>query len=144
MPPPVRPSESPAPALVEKKAFQKVPLSFENLSRFWNEYVEKRKEERDSSIEEITLNREFTLSDQTIDVALDNDLQKDTLTTLRHDLIGFLRERIDAPTLSLEFRVAPQEVKRMPYTAAEKFKYLIQKNPHLEQLQQALGLDTDF
>ncbi|MBU1822630.1 MAG: DNA polymerase III subunit gamma/tau, partial [Bacteroidetes bacterium] len=144
VPPPVRPSESQAPALAEKKVFQKVPLSFENLSRFWTEYAEKRKEERDSSIEEITLNREFTLSDQTIDVALDNDLQKDTLTALRHDLIGFLRERIDAPTLSLEFRVAPQEVKRMPYTAAEKFKYLIQKNPHLEQLQQVLGLDTDF
>jgi DNA polymerase III subunit gamma/tau len=144
VPPPVPAADSPAPVLVETKVVQKVPLNFENLSRFWNEYAEKRKEERDSSIEEITLNREFTLSGHTIDVALDNDLQKDTLTALRHDLIGFLRERIDAPTLSLEFRVAPQEVKRMPYTAAEKFKYLTQKNPHLEQLQQALGLDTDF
>jgi DNA polymerase-3 subunit gamma/tau len=66
------------------------------------------------------------------------------ISILRHELISFLRQRLDAPELNLDFRVAPTEVKRLPYTAQEKFNYMVQKNPILQDLQNALGLDTDF
>ncbi|MPR35726.1 DNA polymerase III subunit gamma/tau [Salmonirosea aquatica] len=122
----------------------KLPLTLDNAVHFWQEFAEKRRIERNSSTEEVTLNRDFALENQTIKIALDNDLQRDTLTALRNDLIWYLRERLDAPTLSLDFRVAPQEVKRMPYTAQEKFAYLAEKNPHLQVLKEALGLDTEF
>lgn len=122
----------------------KLPLTLDNAVRFWQEFTEKRRVERNSATEEVTLNRDFSLENQTIKVALDNDLQKETLTALRSDLIWYLRERLDAPTLSLDFRVAPQEVKRMPYTAQEKFAFLAERNPHLKELKEALGLDTEF
>lgn len=122
----------------------KLPLTLDNAVRFWQEFTEKRRAERNSATEEVTLNRDFSLENQTIKIALDNDLQKETLTALRSDLIWYLRERLDAPTLSLDFRVAPQEVKRMPYTAQEKFAFLAERNPHLKELKEALGLDTEF
>lgn len=122
----------------------KLPLTLDNAVRFWQEFTEKRRVERNSATEEVTLNRDFSLENQTIKIALDNDLQKETLTALRSDLIWYLRERLDAPTLSLDFRVAPQEVKRMPYTAQEKFAFLAERNPHLKELKEALGLDTEF
>jgi DNA polymerase-3 subunit gamma/tau len=122
----------------------KLPLTLDNVVRFWQEFTEKRRVERNSATEEVTLNRDFSLDNQTIKIALDNDLQKETLTALRSDLIWYLRERLDAPTLSLDFRVAPQEVKRMPYTAQEKFAFLAERNPHLKELKEMLGLDTEF
>ena len=116
----------------------------QNLTTFWKEFADVRKREKDSSSEEVTLNREFELDGQVIRIALDNDLQQEMLSMLRHELISFLRQRLDAPELSLDFRVAPMEVKRMPYTAQEKFNYMAEKNPTLKELQDALGLDTDF
>jgi DNA polymerase-3 subunit gamma/tau len=32
----------------------------------------------------------------------------------------------------------------MPYTAQEKFAFLAERNPHLMELKEALGLDTEF
>ena len=134
---PAKPAEVRAPA-------QKLPLTMQNLTTFWKEFADVRKREKDSSTEEVTLNREFELDGQVIRIALDNDLQQEMLSMLRHELISFLRQRLDAPELSLDFRVAPMEVKRMPYTAQEKFNYMAEKNPTLKELQDALGLDTDF
>ena len=140
-----KPSVLPKPVVAEPTVLpDKLPLTLDNAVHFWQEFAEKRRQEKNSSTEEVTLNRDFVLENQTIKIALDNDLQKETLTALRSELIWYLRERLDAPTLSLDFRVAPQEVKRMPYTAQEKFAFLAAKNPHLQELKLALGLDTEF
>ncbi|GAB3172010.1 DNA polymerase III subunit gamma/tau [Telluribacter humicola] len=120
------------------------PLTVENLNAAWKEFIEIRKQERDSITEEVTLNREVELDGTTIRMALDNDLQKETIQALRGDLLTFLRQRFQESSLNIEPRVAPQEVKRMPYTPQEKFNYMAEKNPYLRELQQSLGLDVDF
>ena len=84
------------------------------------------------------------LVDFTIQVALDNDPQMDALQGMRYDLLGYLKSRFNAPKLEINARVAPHEVNRLPYTPAEKFNYMAEKNPYLLQLKQALGLDVDF
>jgi DNA polymerase-3 subunit gamma/tau len=137
-------NESVIGAVEVNSSTKKLPLTMQNLVPFWKEFAEIRKRDKDSSTEEVTLNRDFELDGQTIRIALDNDLQKEMLSILRHELISFLRQRLDAPELNLDFRVAPMEVKRLPYTAQEKFNYMVQKNPILQDLQNALGLDTDF
>lgn len=40
--------------------------------------------------------------------------------------------------------IAPNEVKRNPYTPQEKFNALAERNPALLDLQRLLGLDVDF
>ncbi|GAB2794452.1 DNA polymerase III subunit gamma/tau [Rhabdobacter roseus] len=121
-----------------------LPLTLHNLTEAWQEFAAECKRLRDSTTEEVTLNREIELEGTLIRLALDNDLQKETLQALKGTLLGFLRKRFNEPGLRLEERVAPQEVKRMPYTPSEKFNYMAEKNPHLRELQQALGLDVDF
>jgi DNA polymerase III subunit gamma/tau len=119
-------------------------LNPENLQLAWHEFAEFRKQQHDIISEEVTLNREVQLEGTTLRVALDNDFQKQTLHDLKGDLLTFLRQRFQEPQLTLEARVAPQDVKRMPYTPQEKFNYMAEKNPYLRELQQALGLDVDF
>lgn len=119
-------------------------LSFETLSIAWNEFAAKRHQLYDISAEAVVLSRDFELVDTTIRIALDNDMLEETLTSMKGELVRFLRTRFNEPNLTIESRVAPAEVKRQPYTAQEKFNYLAEKNPILIELQQALGLDTDF
>lgn len=123
---------------------KKEELTLANLQRFWYEFSQKRLQAGNSTTEQITLNREIQLNGTTIEIALDNDHQQDAVMNMRYELLGFLKARLDAPKLDINPRVAPQEVNRLPYTPAEKFNFLAEKNPYLLELKQALGLDVDF
>lgn len=123
---------------------KKEELTLANLQRFWYEFSQKRLQAGNSTTEQITLNREIQLNGTTIEIALDNDHQQDAVMNMRYELLSFLKARIDAPKLDINPRVAPQEVNRLPYTPAEKFNFLAEKNPYLLELKQALGLDVDF
>lgn len=124
--------------------WEKLPLTHANLYEFWGEFAKKRKVERDSVTEELIFNRDFTMDGQIIRIPLDNDLQKEAMTAIRNELIQYLRERLDAPSLSLDFPVNQQETKKVAYTDKEKFAVMAEKNPHLLELQQLLGLDIKF
>ncbi|WP_159470874.1 DNA polymerase III subunit gamma/tau [Dyadobacter sp. 3J3] len=119
-------------------------LTLENLQQVWHEFADIRKRTKDSTTEGIALNRAVELVDFTIQVALDNDPQMDALQSMRYDLLGYLKSKFNAPRLEINARVAPHEVNRLPYTPAEKFNYMAEKNPYLLELKQALGLDVDF
>lgn len=119
-------------------------LTLANLQRFWYEFSQRRLQAGNSTTEQITLNREIQLNGTVIEIALDNDHQQDAVMNMRYELLGFLKARLDAPKLDINPRVAPQEVNRLPYTPAEKFNFLAEKNPYLLELKQALGLDVDF
>ncbi|PWJ58279.1 DNA polymerase-3 subunit gamma/tau [Dyadobacter jejuensis] len=133
-----------APTPTEEEPVVKEPLTSEKLQLAWYQFADKRKREINSTTEEIALRKTFQLVDNRIEIVLDNDHQMDAIQGMRYDLLSFLKRKFDAPTLELQPRVAPQEVNRQPYTSAEKFNYLAEKNPHLKDLQKALGLDVDF
>jgi DNA polymerase-3 subunit gamma/tau len=119
-------------------------LNMENLQAAWYEFAEKRRKIKNSTTEEIALRKEFKLAGSMIEIILDNDHQMDAIQGMRYDLLGFLKNRFNEPGLDISPRVAPQEVNRMPYTPAEKFNFMAEKNPSLLELKQALGLDVDF
>jgi DNA polymerase-3 subunit gamma/tau len=123
---------------------RKEELSFEALQRLWYEFAEKRREGGNSTTEELTLRSEFKLEGSTIEIALANTHQLEAIQNVRYELLGFLKSRLNAPKLDINGRVAPQEVNRLPYTPAEKFNFMAEKNPYLLELKQALGLDVDF
>ncbi|MCF0039418.1 DNA polymerase III subunit gamma/tau [Dyadobacter fanqingshengii] len=119
-------------------------LSLETLQTHWYEFAEKRRMAGNSTTEEISLNKEFKLEGTTIEIALDNTHQLEAMANVRYELLTYLKSRLDAPRLEINPRVDPQKVNRLPYTPAEKFNYMAEKNPYLLELKQALGLDVDF
>ncbi len=128
----------------ESEVAGKEVLSAENLQLAWSQFSEKRIARTNSTTEEIALRKPFQLNENRIEIVLDNVHQQDAMIEMRYDLIGFLKSRFNAPNLELNCRVAPEEINRMPYTSAEKFNFLAEKNPMLLKLQQTLGLDVDF
>lgn len=120
------------------------PLTPENLQTAWYEFAEKRRMQKNSTTEEIALRKELKLLGTTIEVLVDNDHQLEAIQGMRYDLLGFLKDRFKESKLDINPRVAPQEQNRLPYTPAEKFNFMAQKNPMLNDLKQALGLDVDF
>lgn len=81
----------------------------------------------------------------TIKLRLDNFVQLDLLNTLKPDLLKYLRHGLLNSNIMLEAIIATDETsKKMIYTSNDKFKYLAEKYPILEEMKKKFGLDTDY
>lgn len=119
------------------------PFTFEQLQATWKKYTQIR-ESIGRSSEVIMLDREISLVDNVIQLALDNTLQIELLNDFKADLMTYLRENLQNSSIQLHASVSQQETKYRPYTQAEKFAFLAQKHPSLIDLKNALGLDFDY
>ena len=97
-------------------------------------------------------NSEFTVMDQptrikdkhVVILPLTNAVKLNILDRFRSDLITFLKTTLDNRHITLETELLQEEESYRPYTNKEKFEYLIQKKPVLQELKDRLGLDPDF
>jgi DNA polymerase III subunit gamma/tau len=120
------------------------PFTIEELKPVWDNLI-KDLEKRRRFSEYVILNRAFTLNGTTIHLEVDNEIQIDLLTTtLRTEVLNFLRKELQNSTIHLEIVVSEQENTTLIYTQADKFKFLAEKNPALHELRSVLGLDYDY
>lgn len=123
---------------------QNKPFSIDELQPVWDLLIQDLEARRRFS-EYVILNRKFTLNGTTIHLEVDNEIQIDLLTTtLRTEVLNFLRKKLQNSTIHLEIVVAEQENTTLIYTQADKFKFLAEKNPALHELRSVLGLDYDY
>jgi DNA polymerase-3 subunit gamma/tau len=96
--------------------------------------------------EYVILDREISMMDDgcTLKIQLDNIVQQDQLNTFKTSLLDFLRKKLQNNQLMLEVVIVEQEGKRRMYTSDEKYKYLAEKYPLVEELKKRFGLETDF
>ncbi len=115
------------------------PFTPEQLKTHWRNFAATR----DSPSEGLILNREFELQQQTVLLRLDNQTQLTQLAEFKHELLEYLRKNLRNSQVQLQADVSVQEKKRMVYTNREKFEYLAEKHPLLNELKTQLGLDVD-
>lgn len=77
-------------------------------------------------------------------LTLDNSAQVDVLKEKKNIWINWLKEILQTATpIEIQASVASQEEiqkHKIPYTNQEKWQFLIQKYPYLEQIRKRLGL----
>ncbi|MDI9882535.1 DNA polymerase III subunit gamma/tau [Flectobacillus longus] len=135
---------APMPVLEEMQIVQNKTFTKEQLKVQWDSFVQWLKS-RERFSEFVILNRDFTLEGTTIHLAVDNEIQVELLTTaLRTEVLTHLRKAMQNSTIHIEVSILKEEEKPMIYTQAEKFKFLASKNPALNDLRNALGLDYDY
>jgi DNA polymerase III subunit gamma/tau len=120
------------------------PFTVKELQLAWDKLI-KDLEDRKKFSEYVILNRSFTLDGTTIHLEVDNEIQVDLLTiSLRTEVLSFLRKELQNSTIHLEVVVSKEEAKTMIYTQADKFKFMAEKNPAMNDLKNILGLDYDY
>ena len=112
-----------------------------NLEKVWQQYLEKAKAER----QRVTL---ATLSDKPLAVdgakvilTLDNNIQEQSFNAIKRDLLFFLREKLNNYALNISIKIVEGTQKLEPYSPQEKYQYLLEKNPLLDQLRTDLNLE---
>ncbi|MBC3786836.1 DNA polymerase III subunit gamma/tau [Spirosoma utsteinense] len=119
-------------------------FGLEDLQAHWLAFAKLRLQQVDSATEQLVLNRALTLDGTTIHITLDNTLQVGYLTDIKPELLGYLRERLQNSKILLEHTVTQQEVKKMIYSSQDKYNFMADKNPALQELRKVLNLEVDY
>ena len=140
-------SQKPAPSPQEPAApaGPLPPIAPELLQAVWQQLAEERRAQ-DKMSEFMVLNRAVTAdAGHVITLTVDNPVQVVQFNEFRAEFVAELRRRTGHPGLLVQTEVAAAApTGRKLYTSNDKFAYLAEKYPALQEMKQRLGLDADF
>ncbi|MOA15362.1 hypothetical protein D3C78_1355150 [compost metagenome] len=82
-------------------------------------------------------------SQEEIMVHIEHKLQEDLLQDEMIDLLNFLRPRLKNFSIYIKTKQVVKEVVNRLYTSTEKYQYLVEKNPKLEEMRRRFNLDVN-
>lgn len=137
-------AEKSADSTTEVLTRENKPFTKDQLENCWSAYAQSRLTDVGYNSEQVILNRPIELKENTILLKLDSQTQMSQLNEFRPILLEYLRRNMKNYSIELQAEIAPQEAKKMIYTSQEKFRYLAEKHPVLQDLKSRLGLDLEF
>jgi DNA polymerase III subunit gamma/tau len=81
------------------------------------------------------------IDDYQIKITLESQLQVDLFLEVKSELLLYLRNQLKNKLINIVESIEEQQTQNRPYTAEDKFKCMLQKNPSLAKLKQQLNLD---
>ena len=111
----------------------------------WKEMIVNFKDTEKSNLA-ITLgiNEPVLIDASNIEITLSNTSQIELVNQEKHNILRFLRDKLNNDLIDLQTKVAALAKDNTPYTNSDKFKQMSKDNKHLEKLRQELGLDSDY
>lgn len=116
-----------------------------NLQQLWNSYAANLFKAGKMSLNSAMTKRNPTWTDEkTISFTVDNaSLEKD-FNAMKQELLTHVRRGLKNDSLSINIEVAKEEDKtNKPYSAADKFKWMAERNPKLNEMKRLFDLDVD-
>jgi DNA polymerase-3 subunit gamma/tau len=130
---------------VEKQEEAGQPLTDELIQKAWNEYIELNRAKKISltSILGQAVPKKSEEKESLIEVIVPSSVQQQSIEEDRNNLIDFLRKSLKHPQLQFVINISKTETQRKPYTQAEKYMAMKEKNPAVEKLKDQLDLGID-
>ncbi|MGI4735524.1 MAG: DNA polymerase III subunit gamma/tau [Janthinobacterium lividum] len=121
------------------------PIAPELLQTVWQQLADERRAQ-DKMSDYMVLNRAVAAdAHHVITLTVDNPVQVVQFNEFRAEFMAELRRRTGHPGLTVLPEVAAAApTGRKLYTSNDKFAYLAEKYPALQEMKQRLGLDADF
>ena len=120
----------------------KEPFTHDQLMVLWKIYTQKVKEENKINFYTILTTNEPVLSKPNeITVLITNLAQESILQNEQVEFLNFLRTRLKNFELGIVTKKVESKLENRLYTSMEKYHYLIEKNPKLEEMRKRFNLD---
>ena len=87
--------------------------------------------------------RPVLLNDKLCQITVANPWQKQEFAKFGKQVMDIIRDKLQNDTLKLQVEVAEFDRTAIAYTAADKYKLLVEKNPHLAEMKAKLGLQLE-
>jgi DNA polymerase-3 subunit gamma/tau len=121
----------------EKQDFTK-----EKFMELWKVYTQKANDEHKIHLYTL-MNNEPILDGTTITVLVENSALESTLQNEKVELLNFLRSALKNFDLQIVTKRAENTQKKRIYTNKDKYNYLVDKNPQLEEMRKRFNLDLN-
>ena len=115
------------------------------MREVWMLFAEKINKEGKMNLFITLTSSDPTLQEETlINLKISNDAQEKILDENKIELMDHLRTSLNNDFISLKTELSEDIKSDVPYTPKDKFIKMTEENPHLNTLQQKLGLDPDY
>ncbi|MES2830267.1 MAG: DNA polymerase III subunit gamma/tau [Bacteroidota bacterium] len=122
----------------------KEAFSLEQLLECWNSYAEKTKEDGKINVYTLLSTAEPLLEgEDVIIVHVEHKLQESLLQDEMIDLMNYIRPRLKNFNISVKTKQVERAHVNRLYTNSEKYQYLLEKNPKLEEMRKRFNLDIN-
>lgn len=119
-------------------------FGIERLKKVWQEYVDQARANNMPVVVATLENKPLELLEShEAELTLDNKIQEDCFHSVKGELIPFCREKLNNFAFKVKVKIEKNSQKLRPYSAPEKYQYLLSKNHHLEELRKSLDLDIE-
>ena len=125
--------------------FKKELFSEKKMQVVWKEVITLVKRKGKSNLA-ITLGVHLPILNDNfeIELPLSNSSQVELIEEEKYIVLDYLRKSLYNDYITLSTKVIEGEKSNIPYTNKDKFKKMLNENPHLETLRVKLGLDPDY
>lgn len=122
----------------------KEPFTYEQLMLYWNQYANQTKEDGKINVYTImTASEPLLETPEEITVHVEHKIQEGQLQDEMIDLLNFLRPRLKNFNISIQCKQVTRAVVNRLYTNVERYQYLVDKNPKLEEMRKRFNLDVN-
>lgn len=119
-------------------------FTHEQLLFYWNEYVNIVKQANRINVYTLmSTSPPILVSQEEILVHIEHKLQEGILQEEMIDLLNFLRPRLKNFSIIIKTKQVVKEVVNRLYTSVEKYQYLVEKNPKLDEMRRRFNLDVN-
>ncbi len=119
-------------------------FSQEKLEKVWTYYTESIAGQYPNFYSILSTRKPLLKANSVIELQLDNRAQEITLKERRTDLLDFLRGELRNQDIRLETILVETTGQSKPYTAEEKYRAMVDKNPELKTLRESLDLELEL
>ena len=117
-------------------------FNIEAVNKDLNQYVENLKNEGKKNIASILSMNPISLSDNyKIHFKVANEMNRVEVNVEKERLLPFLKKHLKNDKIKIEVEISENPKQEQIYTPTEKYQYLLQLNPQLEELRKKFNLD---
>ncbi len=120
------------------------PFTFERLLEVWNAYIQILK--ASDKINLFTILNNFAptlLSPVLIEITVESKTQEQFVVQESVELMNYLRKELQNFAVDISFKQMERKLENRLYGNREKYDYLLNKNPKLEELRRRFNLDVN-
>ncbi|MDR0699159.1 MAG: DNA polymerase III subunit gamma/tau [Tannerella sp.] len=118
-------------------------FSQEVLLNYWLEYAESLTIEKIHLKNTLKNCKPVLKENFTFEVSVYNPSQKNEISGNSGDILGYLCNKLHNMHVKMDIRIVEKNEMEMIYTSKEKYNYLVNKNPTLEELTKIFNLTTE-
>ena len=133
-------------SVVQEEKRNEQAFSQEDLNVKWVQYANEKENVGKHNLLSVLRDKKAILKENfNVCITLDNKVQEEVLNDEKTKLLGYLKTQLENDSISLTVDVTPLKEEEMKaYTAEDKFKKMVKKNPDLLNLKDKFDLEIDF